>query len=335
MDPLARENNWTAPPALLRSVLQEASCDPDSCECRVLTVDAHESQIIEVRVNPICKASKQFHAILKLYNDPGTARSREDAKILAALRERGVKVPAVLGTVADHNGILLEWFGSRTFADMLKAQDAGAQGIWEQAVAELAGLHGALNQLWGDRADIPRWGFSREQRRSWAIEGLASWLSWLPAGSAADSLGCLQSSIEDLVERLVKPEASEDVIWGDCNPKNILVHEGDIRLIDFQLKRASRMMDLVLLLTFADSPSTYLARTQAHRLLNCYWRVDPIGGSLETFLRSYDDELLWRILVYGGMLLRKRDKRLKDWREVCSKMAGDLPELVWRQAQGG
>lgn len=330
MNPPLPEEEWTAPTALLRGLLQGASRDGDSCQCRTLSVESGESTILELRAKPTCQVLRPFHAITKLYKDNGIARSRDDASVLLALGERGVKVPAVLGVVPGQNGILMEWFGTRTLADMLKDREGIAPGVWERVLAELAGLHGTLNQLWGDRSDIPAWAFSRDQRRSWALEGMDSWLSWLPAGAPRHALTRLQSSIDALVDRLFRPEAEEDVIWGDCNPKNILVHEGDIRFIDFQLKRASRMMDLVLLFTFADSAGTYLPSSQSHALLALYWQRFPGGRPLADFLRAYDDEVVWRILVYGGMLLRKREKRLASWREVALKMAQDLPELIQR-----
>ncbi len=137
---------------------------------------------------------------------------------------------------------------------------------------------------------------------------------------------------EDLAGSLSRRDPCGQVIWGDCNPKNVVVGDGRVRLIDFQPKQSSIMLDLVLLMTFADMPATYLPRTEAHRHLQEYWRAAqgqvPAVGTLPELLAWYDDELLWRILVYGGNLLRRRDARLACWAEVCLRMAADLREIL-------
>jgi hypothetical protein len=63
--------------------------------------------------------------------------------------------------------------------------------------------------------------------------------------------------------------------------------------------------------------------------MELYWqKCSSALPALPQFLRWYDDELLWRILVYGGALLRQREHRLANWRAVAVKMADDLVELA-------
>jgi hypothetical protein len=89
------------------------------------------------------------------------------------------------------------------------------------------------------------------------------------------------------------------------------------------------MLDLVLLFAFADEPATYIHRTCVHRMLPAYQALAAgRTGSLDSLLQWYDDELLWRLLVYGGNLLRGRESRNQHWAGVCNEMLPDLVALL-------
>ena len=319
---------WAPPPTSISRALATGGMG-SPLQWRQLAVQAGESSIFEIRAE--APADKPFHAIAKLYNQKAAARATQDAELLRSLHALGRKVPAVLGVVLEQDGLILEWCGPTTLADLLKSGQSVAPSLWVEVVEEVAAVHLSLGQALRDKADVPVWSFTPEQRRAWAMDGLEAWLDWIPEGPARHALLAVRHSIDDLVSRLVDAPAADDLIWGDCNPKNILVHDGDIRLIDPQVKRGSPMLDLVLLFTFADSPETYLPRSQVEPLLTRYFECrGPIGRCmrLDEFLRWYDSELLWRILVYGGMLLRRRDARLPCWREVCQALALDLPQIA-------
>jgi hypothetical protein len=130
----------------------------------------------------------------------------------------------------------------------------------------------------------------------------------------------------------------ETVLWGDCNPKNIVMNGDDACFIDPHPKRGSRFLDLVLLFTFADAPRTYVARCETLEHLDAYWRVVSAEtpckvDGLDQFRANYDAELLWRLLVFGGALLAGGDARLQCWEAVCRKMQPDLLQLCAEQGK--
>ncbi len=154
------------------------------------------------------------------------------------------------------------------------------------------------------------------------MSGLDLWRAWLRDEGLADLPPGAAATVQGCVRRLAG-RAMDQVIWGDCNPKNVILYGDRPRLIDFQLRRSSIMLDLVLLFSFADAPETYLPRKQAHGVLPAY-----LAGDAEQGRAWFDDELLWRLLVYGGNLLRRRHARSPQWSAICRKMAPDLCDLL-------
>ncbi len=298
-----------------------------------LSVEAHESRIYQLKIDIAGREeSGQVHAIVKQYRESETPdRVSNDACVLRTLYEAGVNVPRILGHSAQERLILMEYAGNATLADLLKDGAVAAEQSWGLVIEALAKLHATLQNVRTD-TQTPDWVFTAEERRDWAIRGLQSWCKWLGHEHEIQTFIPFELSLSRMAERLSHPSKNDRIIWGDCNPKNIIVSGSDIRLIDFQLKRSSIMLDLVLLLAFADCPETYLPKATSHPLLEQYWSLQEERfselGSLADFLAWYDDELLWRILVFGGMLIEKKDARLPCWSGVCQKMLPDMLELL-------
>lgn len=298
-----------------------------------LSVEAHESSIYKVDIN--AKGEDEIHAIAKQYNNSiNIERVREDVRVLEILYNSGVNVPKVLGDSPTDNLILMEYSGKSTLADLLKEDIAISENIWSEIMQAMARLHVTLNDNFVDDENLPDWNFTLQQRHDWAMQGLRNWCQWLPKEHEIQKkVKETELVVSEATKRLSQPRKDSYVIWGDCNPKNILLSKGSIRFIDFQLKRSSLMLDLVLLFGFADSPETYLPREKTHKLLEPYWSLLRPHftelGSKADFISWYDDELLWRILVYGGMLLEKKETRLDSWSDVCKCMFPDLKELLF------
>ena len=316
---------------LLSAVRRLLNAPPDAVvECRELLVTAAESQIYEVVLDAeYAPGGSAVHAALKQFKVPdGGRRVRTDAELLERLHRRGVSVPRVLGASADDGLLLLEWAGPVTLADLLKADGSVGAAVWEAVLAELAKLHMALNEELCGRRQVPQWTFTGPQRLEWAIAGLGEWRRWL----AEERIDKLPTAADDKVASCAARLASypmDRIIWGDCNPKNVMMHGGRPCFIDFQAKRSSPMLDVVLLFTFADEPSTYVPRAEAHQFLSsCHGLAGMESAARTAFSDWYDDELLWRLLVYGGNLLRGRESRNRHWSAVCRKMLPDLEALV-------
>jgi len=322
----------SVPPPEIRSFLKRTFGEPAYERWDFHNNEAFESRIFVVTQNlPEENGHKTIRIVWKRYNsDIPAERAQSDANLVRILRQEGLPVPEVRGLFPDHNSLLMEHCGEATLADLLKLGKPLKDGLWEQIVRDLASLHMVLNAKWSEAPPLPDWRFEKEQRLQWAAQGLETWSSegLLPDGAVAS----FRQWLPTLSENLSEERRFGNVIWGDCNPKNILIAADRYCFIDFQPKRSSLMLDIVLLFAFADSPATYLPRVQAHGFLRGYWSHArdsfPEIGTLEQFLAWYDGELLWRILVYGGNLLRRKGERLNEWHEVCAKMLVDLKELA-------
>ncbi|MCP4639609.1 MAG: methyltransferase domain-containing protein [bacterium] len=290
-----------------------------------LNVKAHESNVWRVVADV---ADGTTERLAKRYNeDIAPERVQGDADLLHFLADARLPVPEVLCVTPEDRLLTISYCGDLTLSDLLAE---GREPPWHDILRQLARLHTVLSTEWTGARDASEWRFTPEQRLAWADAALANWLEWLDLRS--DKAGPLREAALDRVQRLARCNTDAQVIWGDCNPKNIVMSEQGFRLIDFQPKRSSIMMDLVLLFTFADAPHNYVPRDLALNVLPHYF--DAIAPDLiyhmswEAFSTWYDDELLWRILVYGSSLLRGRDQRLACWEPVCRKMASDLLALT-------
>ncbi len=295
-----------------------------------LNSEAHESRLLAVTQKFGEESDRNScRLIVKQYKpDISESRMRSDVAVHGLLGSAGIPVPAIKESLPKHNCLIMDWRGDHTLADRLKLGRRIEDHVWESIAADLARLHIVLNSNW-EESDAPNWVFSEEQRLEWAAGGLEMWkremnLETTTAKKCADIL-------PSLARRLSVDYRSDRIIWGDCNPKNILLRQNDHCFIDFQPKSSSLMQDIVLLFSFADAPQTYISRAESHRHLAAYWAVAktefPETKDKNSFLIWYDDELLWRILVYGGNLLKGRERRLGLWREVCEKMLRDMKEI--------
>lgn len=304
-----------------------------NARCEPLSVTAHESRVFDVHlVIEAASGPKSVRAVLKLYHrELPDDRVRRDGDVLTRLAACGAGVPRVLACLPQERALLLEHAGEDTLADLL-SRNAVPEHLWCRVVREVAKLHQVLNGGAFAVQEYPEWSFDQQQRYDWAMAGLAKWVAWEPALMDRVCQESAAAALAALARRLSEWDCRAQLIWGDCNPKNVVVKDGTPCLIDLQLKQSSPMIDLVLLLTFADSPLSYVPRPQAHGYLQEYWSAMksqlPGLGTLPEFLAWYDQELLWRILVYGGNLLQARQARLACWSEVCLAMASDLRALL-------
>ena len=319
------------PHSLIPAVRRMMNLPPEAAVmCRELSVHAAESRVFEVAVDAGAgPGGMAIHAALKRFTIPRpNERVRRDVDLTERLLRHGVSTPRVLAASADEGLLLIEWAGSTTLADLLTRKDPVGPAVWTSVVAELARLHAALDREYGARQAMPAWTFSAEQRAEWAAAGLEEWRRWLdkermpgfPSGADRKTAAC--------ASRLAK-EPMNAIIWGDCNPRNVMIENGRPRFIDFQLKRSSLMLDLVLLFSFADEPETYIPAASAHEFLSAYHAAREDGAGSPAHLQTwYDDELLWRLLVYGGNLLRGGALRTPRWSVICRAMLPDLRALL-------
>jgi len=296
-------------------------------ECWVWNTRAYEADIFGVHVSS-GESGKSVKAVVKLFKKQEGLPLRTRAKIHQVLHENGVPAPRVLAVDEARRLLLLEQFGEWSLGDLLDARPCEAVGLWPLVVRRLAELHCVLSKLASHVSfrGTPEWRFEPSDRLSWALDGLKTWSAHLRLPNSDRRRWTGQ--VEQLCERLECFDARQTLIWGDCNPKNVLVNGNDVAFTDFHIKRSTVVMDLVMLLAFADTSNKYVPRAQAGPYLEQYWlglgSSHAWAPSLESLAEWYDAELIWRILVYGSKIVAERAKRAADWRQISALMRQDM-----------
>lgn len=290
---------------ILHSLLRQAGIVPEEATQTPLSGDGSDRPFYRIR----CGAASFLAALPSPTLERGRAEAHAAAMIGTHLARAGVPVPAILAYDRESGAILFEDLGARLLFHAFHAGSGGIDDLYGQAVTRLADFQrAALDGFQPDWCwDTVRYDqalmISRESQY-FAREFCGKFIGVqdLPAGLAEE--------FSALAERIAHCPVT-GLMHRDYQSRNLMITEGEIRIIDYQGARFGPLAyDLASLL---NDPYVSLGEESRRALLETYLLRLGSYISLDParFIEDYQHIALQRNLQVLGayaFLTRERGK---------------------------
>lgn len=277
----------------------------------------------------------EVSAVATYGNNAGENRSF--VSLSRAFRSGGVNVPEVYDVSDDGLCYLQSDLGNVSLLDVIKSGDKEKLDVMMQrTISQLVRLQLTSAREW-ERSVTER-PFGR-RLVMWDLNYFK--YEFLKPSGVVFSEDALEDEFESLCDRLMSyPKSTEGFMMRDCQSRNVMVHDGDVWLIDFQGgRRGPAIYDIVSLLWQAKAGFDHDYRLS---MLLHYAEIysEHSGVEADILLGGYEHWVLFRLLqvmgAYGlrGLVEKKSHfiesipsglRNLSEW--LAGDTGNDYPEL--------